>query len=80
MRVIAGDGARYIAGQKFDLVFANILMRPLIKLAPCWRRSSRRAVRSSCPACCARKRRWCARRTPIAACCWQQHNPAARRG
>jgi ribosomal protein L11 methyltransferase len=34
MRVIAGDGARYSAGQKFDLVFANILMRPLIKLAP----------------------------------------------
>ena len=34
VRVIAGDGARYIAGQKFDLVFANILMRPLIKLAP----------------------------------------------
>ncbi|MBC7768460.1 MAG: 50S ribosomal protein L11 methyltransferase [Phycisphaerales bacterium] len=34
MQVIAGDGARYIAGKKFDLVFANILMRPLIKLAP----------------------------------------------
>jgi len=34
VRVIAGDGARYIAGQSFDLVFANILMRPLIKLAP----------------------------------------------
>lgn len=34
MRVIAGDGARYIAGQTFDLVFANILMRPLIRLAP----------------------------------------------
>jgi|CXWL01.1.fsa_nt_gi ribosomal protein L11 methyltransferase len=34
MRVIAGDGARYIAGQSFDLVFANILMRPLIRLAP----------------------------------------------
>jgi ribosomal protein L11 methyltransferase len=34
MRVIAGDGARYIAKQKFDLVFANILMRPLIRLAP----------------------------------------------
>lgn len=33
-QVIAGDGARYIAGKKFDLVFANILMRPLIKLAP----------------------------------------------
>lgn len=33
-RVIAGDGARYIAGQQFDLVFANILMRPLIRLAP----------------------------------------------
>jgi ribosomal protein L11 methyltransferase len=34
MQVIAGDGARYIAGKQFDLVFANILMRPLIKLAP----------------------------------------------
>jgi ribosomal protein L11 methyltransferase len=34
MRVIAGDGARYIAGKHFDLVFANILMRPLIRLAP----------------------------------------------
>ncbi len=34
MRVIAGDGARYIAKQRFDLVFANILMRPLIRLAP----------------------------------------------
>lgn len=34
VRVIAGDGARYIAGKRFDLVFANILMRPLIKLAP----------------------------------------------
>lgn len=34
VRVIAGDGARYIAGQHFDLVFANILMRPLIRLAP----------------------------------------------
>jgi ribosomal protein L11 methyltransferase len=34
VRVIAGDGARHIAGQRFDLVFANILMRPLIKLAP----------------------------------------------
>ncbi len=34
MRVIAGDGARYIAKQQFDLVFANILMRPLIRLAP----------------------------------------------
>lgn len=34
MRVIAGDGARYIAKQSFDLVFANILMRPLIRLAP----------------------------------------------
>lgn len=33
-QVIAGDGARYIAGKQFDLVFANILMRPLIKLAP----------------------------------------------
>ncbi|MBI3439559.1 MAG: 50S ribosomal protein L11 methyltransferase [Proteobacteria bacterium] len=34
VRVIAGDGARYIAKQQFDLVFANILMRPLIRLAP----------------------------------------------
>jgi ribosomal protein L11 methyltransferase len=34
VQVIAGDGARYIAQQKFDLVFANILMRPLIRLAP----------------------------------------------
>ena len=34
VRVIAGDGARFIAGQQFDLVFANILMRPLIRLAP----------------------------------------------
>lgn len=34
VRVIAGDGGRYIAGKQFDLVFANILMRPLIRLAP----------------------------------------------
>ena len=34
MQVIAGDGARYIAGKQFDLIFANILMRPLIRLAP----------------------------------------------
>jgi len=34
VRVIAGDGARHLAGQRFDLVFANILMRPLIRLAP----------------------------------------------
>jgi ribosomal protein L11 methyltransferase len=34
MRVIAGDGARAIGQQQFDLVFANILMRPLIRLAP----------------------------------------------
>ena len=34
LRVIAGDGARYLAGRQFDLVFANILMRPLIRLAP----------------------------------------------
>lgn len=34
VRVIAGDGARYIAQKQFDLVFANILMRPLIRLAP----------------------------------------------
>jgi ribosomal protein L11 methyltransferase len=34
VRVIAGDGARYLAGRQFDLVFANILMRPLIRLAP----------------------------------------------
>ncbi len=34
VRVLAGDGARHLAGKKFDLVFANILMRPLIRLAP----------------------------------------------
>jgi ribosomal protein L11 methyltransferase len=34
LQVIAGDGARYVAHQRFDLVFANILMRPLIRLAP----------------------------------------------
>jgi ribosomal protein L11 methyltransferase len=34
LRVIAGDGASFIAGKTFDLVFANILMRPLIRLAP----------------------------------------------
>ena len=34
VRVIAGDGARYVAGKQFDLVFANILMRPLIRLSP----------------------------------------------
>ena len=34
VRVIAGDGARHIAHKRFDLVFANILMRPLIRLAP----------------------------------------------
>ena len=34
VQVIAGDGARFIAGKSFDLVFANILMRPLIRLAP----------------------------------------------
>jgi ribosomal protein L11 methyltransferase len=34
MQVIAGDGARFIAGKQFDLIFANILMRPLIRLAP----------------------------------------------
>jgi ribosomal protein L11 methyltransferase len=34
VQVAAGDGARLIAGQEFDLVFANILMRPLIRLAP----------------------------------------------
>jgi ribosomal protein L11 methyltransferase len=34
VKVIAGDGARHIAGQQFHLVFANILMRPLIRLAP----------------------------------------------
>lgn len=34
VRVIAGDGARFIARRKFDLVFANILMRPLIRLSP----------------------------------------------
>src|SRR4029077_10554991 len=34
LRVVAGDGARHIAGGQFDLVFANILMRPLIRLEP----------------------------------------------
>ena len=34
VRVIAGDGARYVARERFDLVFANILMRPLIRLSP----------------------------------------------
>jgi ribosomal protein L11 methyltransferase len=34
VRVIAGDGARHTSGAQFDLVFANILMRPLIRLAP----------------------------------------------
>jgi ribosomal protein L11 methyltransferase len=34
IQVIAGDGARFIAGKQFDLIFANILMRPLIRLAP----------------------------------------------
>ncbi len=35
VRVRAGDGARLIARERpFDLVFANILMRPLIRLAP----------------------------------------------
>ena len=34
VRVIAGDGARHIAQQRFDFIFANILMRPLIRLAP----------------------------------------------
>lgn len=34
VRVIAGDGARHVARRNFDLVFANILMRPLIRLAP----------------------------------------------
>jgi ribosomal protein L11 methyltransferase len=33
VRVIAGDGARHAQAQ-YDLVFANILMRPLIRLAP----------------------------------------------
>lgn len=33
MKVIAGDGARFAKGGH-DLVFANILMRPLIRLAP----------------------------------------------
>lgn len=34
VRVVAGDGARYISRRQFDLVFANILMRPLIRLSP----------------------------------------------
>lgn len=32
--VIAGDAARHISGRRFDLIFANILMRPLLRLAP----------------------------------------------
>ncbi|MBI1188029.1 MAG: methyltransferase [Alphaproteobacteria bacterium] len=34
VRVIAGDGARHASARRYDLVFANILMRPLIRLAP----------------------------------------------
>jgi ribosomal protein L11 methyltransferase len=34
VRVIAGDGARHVGRRQFDLIFANILMRPLIRLAP----------------------------------------------
>ncbi|MET0183019.1 MAG: 50S ribosomal protein L11 methyltransferase [Caulobacterales bacterium] len=35
VKVIAGDGARFIARERpYDLVFANILMRPLIRLSP----------------------------------------------
>ncbi|MGE3141812.1 MAG: 50S ribosomal protein L11 methyltransferase [Hyphomonadaceae bacterium] len=42
VRVIAGDGARFIArAPRFDLVFANILMRPLIRLAPALTRAAR---------------------------------------
>lgn len=33
VRVIAGNGARH-ARERYDLVFANILMRPLIRLSP----------------------------------------------
>src|SRR5262249_39865567 len=33
VHVVAGDGARFISGRQFDLVFANILMRPLIRLS-----------------------------------------------
>jgi ribosomal protein L11 methyltransferase len=33
IRVRTGDGARFASG-RCDLVFANILMRPLIRLAP----------------------------------------------
>ncbi|MDX2233083.1 MAG: 50S ribosomal protein L11 methyltransferase [Hyphomonadaceae bacterium] len=33
VRTIAGDGARHVRS-RYDLVFANILMRPLIRLAP----------------------------------------------
>jgi ribosomal protein L11 methyltransferase len=33
VRVIGGDGARHVRA-RYDLVFANILMRPLIRLAP----------------------------------------------
>lgn len=34
VRVIAGDARAHLAGERFDLIFANILMRPLIRLAP----------------------------------------------
>ncbi len=34
MRVRAADGARVMAQARYDVVFANILMRPLIRLAP----------------------------------------------
>lgn len=35
VRMRAGDGARFIARERpFELVFANILMRPLIRLSP----------------------------------------------
>jgi ribosomal protein L11 methyltransferase len=41
VRVIAGDGARHAQGAH-DLVFANILMRPLIRLAPLLTRATAR--------------------------------------
>jgi ribosomal protein L11 methyltransferase len=43
VRVLTGDGARFAARGKYDLVFANILMRPLIRLAPHLARATARS-------------------------------------
>ncbi len=50
-RAIGVAHAALRAGAPYDLVFGNILARPLRALAPALRRLSRRAARSSCPAC-----------------------------